>query len=124
MTLRTLLTLAVLCTSMATPALADDRTDARRQVEFGIEVAGHGLWNEAIYRWERAVESEKQLRFWRKPMIVSCSPVICCLISISNPCWRSIVREALTRPSFCAKTNGVTNSAPDKMKDLAGEGKP
>jgi len=56
MTFRALLTLAVLCTSLATPALADDRSDARRQVEFGIEVAGHGLWNEAIYRWERAVK--------------------------------------------------------------------
>lgn len=40
----------------ATPAFADAREDARRQVQFGIEVASRGLWREAIYRWERAVE--------------------------------------------------------------------
>ena len=36
-------------------ALADKRSDAKEQVEFGIDVAGRGLWREAIYRWERAV---------------------------------------------------------------------
>ena len=36
--------------------LADGKTDAREQVEFGINVAQRGLWREAIYRWERAVE--------------------------------------------------------------------
>jgi Tfp pilus assembly protein PilF len=35
---------------------ADGRTDAREQVEFGINVAQRGLWREAIYRWEKAVE--------------------------------------------------------------------
>ena len=40
----------------ATPALADARSDARSQVEFGINVAQRGLWREAIYRWEKAVE--------------------------------------------------------------------
>jgi Tfp pilus assembly protein PilF len=40
----------------AAPAFADTRQDARRQVQFGIEVAARGLWREAIYRWERAVE--------------------------------------------------------------------
>ncbi len=40
----------------ATPAFAGARDDARRQVQFGIEVASRGLWREAIYRWERAVE--------------------------------------------------------------------
>jgi len=40
----------------AAPAVADARDDARRQVQFGIEVAGRGLWREAIYRWERAIE--------------------------------------------------------------------
>ena len=38
------------------PVLADVRTDAREQVEFGINVAQRGLWREAIYRWEKAVE--------------------------------------------------------------------
>ena len=35
---------------------ADERSDARAQVDFGIEVAQRGLWKEAIYRWERAIE--------------------------------------------------------------------
>jgi len=44
----------------ATPLLADVRSDAREQVEFGINVAQRGLWREAIYRWERAVELDPQ----------------------------------------------------------------
>ena len=38
------------------PLLADGRADAAAQVAFGIEVARRGLWREAIYRWERAVQ--------------------------------------------------------------------
>ncbi len=37
-------------------ALADARSDAEAQVEFGIAVARRNLWNEATYRWERATE--------------------------------------------------------------------
>ena len=40
----------------ATPLVADTRSDAREQVEFGINVAQRGLWREAIYRWEKAAE--------------------------------------------------------------------
>jgi Flp pilus assembly protein TadD len=40
----------------ATPVLADGRSSAREQVEFGINVAQRGLWREAIYRWEKATE--------------------------------------------------------------------
>src|SRR5437763_15846684 len=40
----------------APPASADARNDAKSQVEFGINVAQRGLWREAIYRWEKAVE--------------------------------------------------------------------
>ena len=40
----------------APAAWADARSDAREQVEFGINVAQRGLWREAIYRWEKAVE--------------------------------------------------------------------
>ena len=40
----------------AAPAFADARADAKAQVEFGINVAQRGLWREAIYRWEKAVE--------------------------------------------------------------------
>ena len=36
---------------------ADDARDAaRKQVDFGIDVARHGLWNEAAYRFERALD--------------------------------------------------------------------
>jgi Flp pilus assembly protein TadD len=35
---------------------ADARSDAKSQVEFGIKVAQNGLWKEATYRWEKAVE--------------------------------------------------------------------
>ena len=40
----------------AAPLAADARTDAKKQVEFGIAVAQRGLWREAIYRWERAAQ--------------------------------------------------------------------
>ena len=40
----------------ASPIWADARSDAKAQVSFGINVAQRGLWREAIYRWERAVE--------------------------------------------------------------------
>jgi Tfp pilus assembly protein PilF len=40
----------------AVPAYADARSSAKEQVEFGVNVAQKGLWREAIYRWERAVE--------------------------------------------------------------------
>ena len=40
----------------ASPAFADKRDEARSQVDFGINVAQRGLWREAIYRWEKAVE--------------------------------------------------------------------
>src|SRR5437762_13238075 len=40
----------------ASPSFADARSDARSQVQFGIEVAERGLWREAMFRWERAVE--------------------------------------------------------------------
>jgi len=51
------LMLAGAATALAsTLVMADARTDARDQVEFGINVAQRGLWREAIYRWEKAVE--------------------------------------------------------------------
>ena len=37
-------------------ASGEDRGAAKEQVEFGIKVAQNGLWREALYRWERAVE--------------------------------------------------------------------
>ncbi len=53
---RTLVAACALAAAGGTVAVADTRSDARAQVEFGIEVVGKGLWQEAIYRWERAVE--------------------------------------------------------------------
>ncbi len=38
------------------PSFADARSEAKSQVEFGINVAQRGLWREAIYRWEKAVQ--------------------------------------------------------------------
>ena len=41
----------------ALPALAaGPRKEAVAQVQFGIDVAQKGLWKEALYRWEKAVE--------------------------------------------------------------------
>ena len=40
----------------ASPAFADARSDAKEYVTFGISMAQRGLWREAIYRWEKAVE--------------------------------------------------------------------
>ena len=42
----------------AAPLQADARSDAKKQVEFGISVAQRGLWREAIYRWERAAQMD------------------------------------------------------------------
>ena len=51
-------TLSVACAAalVASPLFADARSDAKAQVEFGINVAQRGLWREAIYRWEKATE--------------------------------------------------------------------
>ena len=61
MTLRTMssrhLALALfLALASAPTAWAEQRGQAKEQVEFGIQVAQRGLWKEAIYRWERAAQ--------------------------------------------------------------------
>jgi Flp pilus assembly protein TadD len=38
------------------PSWAEQRGQAKEQVEFGVQVAQRGLWREAIYRWERATQ--------------------------------------------------------------------
>ncbi|MSO82541.1 MAG: tetratricopeptide repeat protein [Acidobacteria bacterium] len=48
------LILVLLATLSVAPLAADARSDAKKQIEFGIAVAQRGLWREAIYRWERA----------------------------------------------------------------------
>ncbi len=48
---------ALLSLALGVPAaFADQRDEAKEQVEFGIQVAQRGLWREAIYRWERATQ--------------------------------------------------------------------
>ena len=43
--------------AFAPSALARDaRSQAKEQVDFGIKVAQSGLWKEAAYRWQKAVE--------------------------------------------------------------------
>jgi Tfp pilus assembly protein PilF len=53
--MRFLLALTLLACSV-TATYADARSDAREQVQFGINVAQRGLWKEALYRWKRAAE--------------------------------------------------------------------
>ena len=47
---------AFAATVVASPSFADAKSEAKSQVEFGINVAQRGLWREAIYRWEKATE--------------------------------------------------------------------
>ena len=42
---------AVACVA---PVSADQRSDAKAQVEFGIKLAQRDLWKDATQRWERA----------------------------------------------------------------------
>jgi Tfp pilus assembly protein PilF len=59
--MRKTIALAVLMVALAAPlALANPRDEARAQVQFGIDVAQKGLWKEALYRWEKAVELDPQ----------------------------------------------------------------
>jgi Tfp pilus assembly protein PilF len=56
MNIRACTGLALVAVLSASPSFADARRDAKAQVDFGISVAQRGLWREAIYRWEKAVE--------------------------------------------------------------------
>jgi Flp pilus assembly protein TadD len=47
---------AVVVFAFVPAAYADNRSQAKSQVDFGIKVAQNGLWKEATYRWEKAVE--------------------------------------------------------------------
>jgi Flp pilus assembly protein TadD len=55
-----LLALLIAFACLCLPARADEKGDAKKQVEFGIEVAKRGLWYEAIFRWKKAVELDPQ----------------------------------------------------------------
>lgn len=56
MSSRTFVLIVILLFGASAPVLADARSEAKKQVEFGISVAQKGLWREAIYRWVRATE--------------------------------------------------------------------
>ena len=45
-----------LVASVSAPLLADQRSDAKAHVEFGIQIAQKGLWRDATTQWERAVK--------------------------------------------------------------------
>lgn len=57
---RALLASTIVLTSIVTVAAASDRSKAKEEVEFGIRVAQNGLWNEALYRWQKAVELDPE----------------------------------------------------------------
>ena len=56
--MKTSVVVIVACAAVmaASPSFADAKSDAKSQVEFGINVAQRGLWREAIYRWQKATE--------------------------------------------------------------------
>jgi Tfp pilus assembly protein PilF len=47
---------AVVFTIPVSAVMADAREEARQHVKFGIEVAQHNLWREAIPRFEKAAD--------------------------------------------------------------------
>jgi Tfp pilus assembly protein PilF len=53
---RALVVAAVLVAFAPQAQARDARSEAKEQVEFGIKVAQNGLWKEAAYRWEKAVQ--------------------------------------------------------------------
>ena len=46
----------VLTLGLSASLFADRRSEARAQVDFGIELAQKQLWKEAEFRWEKAAE--------------------------------------------------------------------
>ena len=55
--MRRLITFSVVVLLAASSvAHAQDRGKSKEQIEFGIKVAQLGLWNEALYRWEKATQ--------------------------------------------------------------------
>lgn len=57
---RRTLSLVAVFLLISAAAFADGRKQAQQEVQFGIEVARKGLWREALYRWEKAVELDPQ----------------------------------------------------------------
>jgi Tfp pilus assembly protein PilF len=53
---RSIVAAVILVIAVTASAAADEREDAKNQVQFGIRVAQLGLWREALAHWERAVK--------------------------------------------------------------------
>ena len=51
-----MLSVVMMLTAPGLARAADARSESKQEVEFGIKVAQSGLWNEALYRWQKAVE--------------------------------------------------------------------
>ena len=51
-----MLALALVLGASGVASAQDQREQAQSQVEFGITVAQRGLWQEAVFRWQRAAE--------------------------------------------------------------------
>ena len=51
-----MLALALVLGASGVASAQDQREQAQSQVEFGIKVAQRGLWQEAVFRWQRAAE--------------------------------------------------------------------
>jgi Tfp pilus assembly protein PilF len=52
------LVITVIVALFSPSAYADQRSESKSQVDFGIKVAQSGLWKEATYRWEKAVQTD------------------------------------------------------------------
>ena len=50
----------VLLLLLLAPGLCEAADKASREVKFGIEVAQQGMWREALFRFEKAVELDPQ----------------------------------------------------------------
>ena len=47
-----------LLVGLSTPAFADQRSQAKTQVEFAITLAQRGLWKDATQRWQQATVTD------------------------------------------------------------------
>jgi len=53
---RALVLTGILAAAASSAYAANERSEAKAQVDFGIKMAQDGLWKEASYRWEKAVQ--------------------------------------------------------------------
>ena len=72
MVMRTLAFVVVILTLSTGTVWADARSDAKAQVGFGIVVAQHGLWQEARYRFERAVSLDPTYAEAHNNLAIAC----------------------------------------------------